>query len=112
MPGAPRACVVFRDPTAVSRLKVSNVFLVAQRRKRIEKTHISLAMDNLQALPIEVDTRTHEQAFRDILEYAMDFGLTVYDAAYLELARRRNIPLATLDKQLNQASKKAGVEVL
>ena len=93
-------------------LEVSNVLLVAQRRKRIEEDEITRAIGALRTLPIEVDFKTHEYAFGDTLEYALKFGLTIYDAAYLELSLRRNLPLATLDKGLIKACTAAGIETL
>ncbi len=92
-------------------LEVGNVLLMAERRKRIDQKEIDKAFSGLGQLPIEVDLETHERAFPTITRIAARYRLTVYDAAYLELASRRNLPLASLDKQLMEAAKKAGIGV-
>ncbi len=56
-------------------------------------------------------TRTRG-VFGSVFQVAMKYGLAVYDAAYLELAIRRALPLATLDKRLSEAARQARVEVL
>jgi predicted nucleic acid-binding protein len=94
------------------RLEVANGFLMAMRRKRIDTDFRDRALQHLSALPITVDAETDTYAWTATLGLADRFGLTVYDAAYLELARRRGVPLASLDKDLRGAGRKLGVPML
>jgi predicted nucleic acid-binding protein len=63
----------------------------------------------LAALPITVDEETKTHAFGDTVNLGRSHGLSVYDAAYLELAMRRGVPLATLDEKLKTAAQAVGV---
>lgn len=90
-------------------LEVGNALMNALRRKRVSDRDFDSCISALLALPIEVDT-TAEVA--GVLLIARRFGLTSYDAAYLELAQRRGFPLATLDEKLRQACKALKVSVL
>ena len=65
----------------------------------------------LGQLPIEIDAAAQSGVQLAVAAISREFKLTGYDAQYLELARRRNMPLATLDKVLRKASKKAGVPI-
>jgi predicted nucleic acid-binding protein len=85
---------------------------VAVRRGRIEATFRDAALADLTLLDITTDQLTDGQAWRETLALAETFGLTLYDAAYLELAQRRKLPLATLDRQLHDAALKAGTRTL
>lgn len=89
--------------------EVANGLRMAERRGRItpEETHRALAL--LEPLPIHVETTAHERARREVLDLARREGLTCYDAAYLELAIRHGLPLATLDEQLKEAAARVGV---
>ena len=93
-------------------IEVANVVLVATRRGRIKEEAWPQLLDRLAALPIETDPETGVRAWTDSLRVARDHQLSVYDAAYLELAMRRRIPLATLDGDLGTAARRAGVRVL
>jgi predicted nucleic acid-binding protein len=66
----------------------------------------------LAMLPLKVDAEADRQVWAAALRLAERYGLTVYDAAYLEIAARRKIPLATLDRQLREAAVKEGVALL
>lgn len=90
-------------------LEVGNALLMAQRRKRISEKEFDRCVAALAGLPIEVDSPA---ILASVLPIAQRFGLTSYDAAYLELARRRGFPLATLDEKLRQAGKALKVSVL
>ena len=63
----------------------------------------------LEALPIVLDEETGNRAFADIVQLARSYQLSAYDAAYLELAIRRGLPLACLDAKLKTAAATAGV---
>jgi predicted nucleic acid-binding protein len=93
-------------------LEVSNTLLMAERRKRSTVAESSHFIAILDVLPIEADQETASRASTSSMELARAQGLTLYDSAYLELAMRRSLPLATLDKQLRAAAKKAGVPCL
>ena len=90
-------------------LEVSNALLTAWRRKRIKDGDFERCFSALSALPVETDSSA---MLEQVIDIARRFGLTSYDAAYLELAQRRNVPLATLDEQLRKACKALKLPVL
>jgi len=92
-------------------LEVTNSILVALRRGRITKEKVARLFGDLLALPIRVDSSSRETTFGEVFACAEKYGLTVYDAAYLELAIRERIPLATLDSELRNAANSAGVSL-
>lgn len=94
------------------RLELGNVLAGAERRGRIGATGIARCLGVLARLPVVTDPDTGERALREVLELARREYLTTYDASYLELAMRRGLPLATLDRSLGRAARRAGVEVL
>jgi predicted nucleic acid-binding protein len=94
------------------RLEVANGLRTAIRRRRIDKAFRDRALAQIARLPITVDPDTDRYAWTTILHLADGFGLTPYDAAYLELAQRRTLPLATLDEPLRAAASKLGVALL
>ena len=96
---------------ALWRLEVANALSYAVRRKRIDAGHRDESLRDLSDLDITEDPETNRHAWSATLHLAEIYGLTVYDAAYLELAQRMRAPLATLDQDLAEAAKKAGVEV-
>lgn len=93
---------------ALWHLELGNALLVAQRRGRIDRAGVEQFLAALGAYEIEVDGETTSLAWTKTLGLAESFGLTVYDAAYLELALRRGLPLATLDAALKRAMSTAG----
>ncbi|MSU50757.1 MAG: PIN domain-containing protein [Opitutus sp.] len=97
---------------ALWHLELGNVLLGAQRKGRIDKAGVEKFLAALDVFDIEVDPETMGVAWAKTLALAESFGLTVYDAAYLELALRRGLPLATLDRSLRLAMQKAGGRVL
>jgi predicted nucleic acid-binding protein len=92
-------------------LEALNGLLVAERKKRIQAGLRHRYADFLRDLPIRVDTETADKAWTATVELAERHRLSLYDAAYLELALRRNLPLATLDKDLAKAAKALGTTV-
>ena len=93
-------------------LEALNGLLVAERRRRLStEQRIELA-GLLRALPITLDDDTAEKCWEDTLGLAERFRLSVYDATYLELAQRRRLPLASMDRALRSAAGAIGVEVL
>lgn len=93
-------------------LEIANVLTTAERKGRITAAQASEKIDLLGRLPIVVDERTHERAFGQAFALARQYELSVYDAAYLELAMRRGLPLATKDRALIRAAVSAGVPVI
>ncbi len=93
-------------------LEIANGLQQAIRRGRIVADQRDAALENLAALAITVDSETGRQAWSASLGLSSRFGLTVYDAAYLELAHRLGTPLASLDAELRAASPKLGVPLL
>lgn len=82
---------------------------MARRRKRIRPGRAGLFWEQLAILPIEVEPPlTPDQAIA-VLALCEQYGLTVYDAAYLELAIRKGLPLATKDSDLLKAALLEGV---
>jgi len=92
--------------------EVTNALLTAERRSRASQSNIADFLNQIQALPVIVDEETARQATKTTYTLARQFGLTIYDAAYLELALRRRATLATNDRDLLKAAKAAGVMVL
>lgn len=93
-------------------LEVANSLTVAVRRKRIAQAFRDDVLKDLAELNISVDSDTAANAWGATVRLADLYGLTVYDAAYLELAQRRRLPLATLDRDLAKAARAAGIEIL
>lgn len=94
------------------RLEVANSLTVAVRRRRIDADIRRAVLEDLDQLEILIDRHTDEQAWRSTLDLADRFRLTVYDAAYVELAQRRSLPLATLDQDMQKAARALGLTVL
>lgn len=94
---------------AIWPLEVGNALLVALRRGRIKKADMAQLTAALSGLPIEIDADFGAGRISDVLDLASQLNLTTYDAAYVELARRRQIPLATLDERLRLACRELQV---
>ena len=90
-------------------LQLSNVLLQAEKRGRITAAQIAARIELVSSLPIDTDFESHTRALRETLSLARDHSLTPYDAAYLELAMRRGLPLATQDKALKRAARNVDV---
>jgi predicted nucleic acid-binding protein len=105
--GGDRIAVPAHWPT-----EISNGLLMGLRRKRILPGRPELFWDDLAVLPIAVEPPLTLQQAKDVLALCQRRGLTVYDAAYLELAMRRGLPLATQDSDLLKASQAEGVSLV
>jgi predicted nucleic acid-binding protein len=97
---------------ALWRLEVANGLQMAVRKGRIDAAYRDGSLRELRALAIAVDPETDARAWEDTLPLAHRFDLTVYDAAYLELARRVRLPLASLDVKLRSAASAVGIVLL
>ena len=92
-------------------LEAANVLLGATNRRDIELAELERFTAQLENLPITVDTLTANQVFGHTISLARAYRLSSYDAAYLELALREGLPLASLDKDLLKAAKKSDIEI-
>ena len=90
-------------------LEVANAVLMGERRQRSTEAQAAQWLTYLGCLPIAVDDQTSDRAWGEVLSLARAHGLSAYDAAYLELALRRGLPLATLDDRLKAAASAVGV---
>jgi predicted nucleic acid-binding protein len=97
---------------ALWHLEIANALQAAVRRGRISTAFRDETLSDLAALPITVDNETDRHAWRGTLGLAERFDLTLYDAAYLELAHRTRLPLASLDVPLWKAAEAVGVRVI
>jgi predicted nucleic acid-binding protein len=93
-------------------LEVANVLLLKVRHKKLPEKELDAVLADISKLKIAVDGRTDEFAWTMTLRLAEKHGLSAYDAAYLELALRRGLALATLDKELARAAIAERVMVL
>ena len=94
-------------------LEFANGVLVAERRKIVNATAADESIDEMQRLRLaSIEVEAGSLLVEKVLALARTFQLTAYDAAYLELALRERLPLATLDNRLRAAAGKAGVPLL
>lgn len=93
-------------------LEVTNVLLNAQRRGRVTEERVEQFLDVLSRLPIHIDPVLMQRATFDVRKLAHAHRLTSYDAAYLELALRHDLPLATLDDNLKKAALASAVRLI
>lgn len=93
-------------------LEVLNALIMAERRKRVDAAQRQRLSGFLRDLPIVLDDETAAQAWSATIQLAERHRLTVYDAAYLELAQRLGLPLASLDHELRAAAEGAGVALV
>ncbi len=94
------------------RLEVASAFQTGIRRKRIDAAYRDASLTDLARLPIIVDGDADAHAWSTTLRLSDRYGLTIYDACYLELARRLSLPLATLDQELRRATSALGLPLL
>jgi predicted nucleic acid-binding protein len=93
-------------------IEIGNALLVAVRRGRMTSAQRAHALQQLQLLPIERDAETLSYVWTSAMALADRFALTLYDACYLELAARRGLALASLDRELSAAAERHGVSLL
>lgn len=93
-------------------LEVTNVLALAERNGRITSDDSAEFIANISVFDLEVDTESVDRVFDYLLPLCRAHQLTSYDAVYLELALRSQLPLATLDEQLRRAAKSLGIELL
>jgi predicted nucleic acid-binding protein len=93
-------------------LEMANILVMSERRGRIAAGEIGRFVALLDALDIKVDAQTSDRAFSPILDLARRENLSSYDAAYLDLALREGVALATRDAALAAAADRQGVAVI
>ena len=96
---------------AIWHLEIANVLALSERRGRITSAGSAEFIELLETLEIVVDEETPSRALARVLDLAREERLTAYDAAYLELAMRLGIPLASKDGDLCDAAERLGVSV-
>ena len=89
---------------ALWHLEVMNVLLIAERKKRLTAEHTRRILETLRPLNISTYRQQPHIETVELMQFAQQHQLTSYDAAYLHLAHRENLPLATLDKQMRSAA--------
>lgn len=90
-------------------LEVANVIARAEAKGLVPEARSRRFLSMLEDLDVQADDRTFAHALSDTLNLARRYQLSSYDASYLELALREELPLATADADLRKAAKRAGV---
>ena len=93
-------------------LEISNALVVLVRRRKLLEAQRQTALAALQELVVKLDYEMSSLAFTRLAALASEHHLSVYDAAYLELAQRRKLPLACKDGPLRAAAARASIHVL
>ena len=96
---------------AIWGLEIANAVLAGERSKRLRQPEIRRFVTLLESLSLVQDVQPVSDHMSNVLPMAREYGLSAYDAAYLELSIRHGAPLATLDGKLQKAARKAGIEV-
>lgn len=94
---------------AIWPLEVGNVLLVAERKKRLSRASAVRFLDLLVGLPISVEQEPPDRMLKEILSLAREHELSTYDASYLDLAIRLDLPISTQDASLANAAGKCEV---
>ncbi len=93
-------------------LEIANAVRTAERRERLDHSELPRLLALLAALPVEIAPIELGTATGRVLDAARSYDLTAYDAAYLDLAVVRALPLATVDERLLGACQRARVELV
>jgi predicted nucleic acid-binding protein len=89
--------------------EVANALIVGERRRRVTEQQTAAILQSLGPLPISIAPLSTETIWQDAFALARGHGLSVYDAAYLHLCVREQLPLATLDSRMMSAAEALGV---
>ncbi len=89
--------------------EMNNLLRSAHKRRRLSEADAREALETLNQVPLTIEDLPEGPAKKRILHLALQFDLSSYDAAYLELADRHKIPLHTADKKLNAAARQLGL---
>jgi predicted nucleic acid-binding protein len=93
-------------------LEIANGLVSGERRRRIKRSESAAFVAMIEELPIDADPATGGRALHETINLAREHRLSAYEAAYLELAMRRGLPLATGDRSLAAAAHRAGVVLI
>ncbi len=93
------------------RYEVANALLVGERRRRIEPKQLSRFLDLLESLDLEVEREVTPRPGQEMM-VGRRYGISAYDASYLQTAMTRSLPLATFDRRLSSAAESAGVSLI
>jgi predicted nucleic acid-binding protein len=96
---------------AIWAVEITNALLVGERRKRIRQPEVRRFVDLMNGLSVVEDRQPFADTVSNVLPLAREYNLSAYDAAYLDVAVRHEIPLATLDVALQKACAAAGINV-
>lgn len=97
---------------AIWPLEIANGLRTAERRGRIDPSELPRVRELMRSLPVRLETIELDVALGEVLEVARALDLTAYDAAYLAIAVRRGLALATADDALRRACEQAGVDLV
>ena len=92
-------------------VEITNAVLMAELGKRVEQPEIRRFVELLGALTVTKGSQSVIEVVSNILPIAREYGLSAYDSAYLDVAVRHAVPLATLDSALQKAGRKAKIEI-
>lgn len=92
-------------------LEVANVLTVLRRRRKLTSDEARTAIEIIRELPAVIDHEAAAIAFTRLVDLASEHDLTIYDATYIELAKRRQLPLASNDARMKQAAVRSGVDL-
>jgi predicted nucleic acid-binding protein len=96
---------------AIWALEIANGLLVGERRKRVRQPDVRRFVELLRGLRVTEHSQTVPDTVGNVLPLARDYGLSAYDAAYLDVAVRQGAPLATLDNALREAGRSVGITI-
>lgn len=92
--------------------EVSNGLIGAYRRRRLTREELAGTLNDFLQFEVKVDATVNADVLRNIQQLAVEYGLSAYDATYLELAERHGARLATLDTTLARAARSRGIKRL
>jgi predicted nucleic acid-binding protein len=92
--------------------EIANAIGVARKRKRLDEAEVVQILEQLGVLPFRTDLPIGFDTVRRLYALSQDYELSCYDVAYLELAQRRQLGLATVDRRLNAAARDAGLKTV
>ena len=87
-------------------LEVGNVLLVAERKKRLSEASVVRFLELVSSLPLSVEQETPDRMLKEIISLAREQGISTYDASYLDLAMRMDLPMSTLDASMQKAARR------
>lgn len=108
--------LLLRDSEAIApplwELEIANGLVKAERRGMLTPSDSATLLQNLDVVLRSIEVTSRNASMKYILSIARTFGLSAYDAVYLDLAREERLPIATLDRDLATAAKRAGIPLL